>query len=266
MAINRIGVVLLTLIYIIKAQAQDNFCGIRNTAFQGGEQIFYNVYYTLAGIYVNAGQVTFTTLLEQWAGRPVYHIVGEGGTRSSYDWIYKVRDRYESYLDTATLLPVRFVRNVSEGSDKKFEQVIFNRSMNMASNGTTTYQVPPCVQDVLSAIYYARNINFDRYQPNEKIPFSIFLENEVHNVYVRYLGRERVKTKYGTFTAIKFKPLLIKGTIFEGGEKMTVWVTDDANRIPVRVDSPILVGTVRAELVQFKQLRYPLLSLKSRNQ
>ncbi|MBD0276875.1 MAG: DUF3108 domain-containing protein, partial [Flavisolibacter sp.] len=104
------------------------------------------------------------------------------------------------------------------------------------------------------------------YQPNEKIPFSIFLENEVHNVYVRYLGRERVKTKYGTFTAIKFKPLLIKGTIFEGGEKMTVWVTDDANRIPVRVDSPILVGTVRAELVQFKQLRYPLLSLKSRNQ
>ena len=259
------AVLIILCVSAKNTQAQDNFCGIRNAAFGAGEQLSFNVYYTLAGIYVNAGQVTFTTLLEQLNGRPVYHVVGEGGTRPSYDWIYKVRDRYESFLDTAALQPLRFIRNVNEGGDKKFEQVHFNRSAYTATTGTGAYKVPPCVQDVLSAIYYARNINFSGYRGGEKIPFSIFLENEVHHVYIRYLGRERVKTKYGTFDAIKFRPLLIKGTIFEGGEKMTVWVTDDQNRVPVRVDSPILVGTVRAELVQFKQLRYPLASLKSRN-
>lgn len=244
---------------------QDGFCGIRNISFQQGEQLSYNVYYTLAGIYVNAGQVTFTTTLKQWDGRTAYHVVGEGGTRPSYDWIYKVRDRYESYIDTATMQPLRFVRNISEGSTKMLEQISFNRSANVAVTNKGSYKVPACVQDVLSAIYYARNINFNAYKPGEKIPFSIFLENEAHRVHIRYVGKESVKTKYGTFTAIKFRPLLIKGTIFEGGEKMTVWITDDANRVPIRIDSPILVGTIRAELMQFKDLRNPMTSLSKRN-
>ncbi|MFX6118646.1 DUF3108 domain-containing protein, partial [Acinetobacter baumannii] len=89
--------------------------------------------------------------------------------------------------------------------------------------------VPNCIQDVLSSIYYARNINFDKYKAEDKIPFDMFLDNEVYHLYIKYLGKETVKTKYGKFRAIKFKPLLIKGTIFEGGEKMTVWVSDDPN-------------------------------------
>ncbi|MEK0750762.1 DUF3108 domain-containing protein, partial [Mycobacterium ulcerans] len=97
--------------------------------------------------------------------------------------------------------------------------------------------MPDCVQDVLSAIYYARNIDYDRYKPGDKIPFSLFLDDEVYDIYIRYLGKEQVNTRYGTFNAIKFKPLLIKGTIFEGGEQMTVWVSDDHNKVPLRVDS-----------------------------
>ncbi|MFN2456856.1 MAG: DUF3108 domain-containing protein, partial [Chitinophagaceae bacterium] len=216
------------------ANSQNDFCGIRNNSFQSGEQLYYNVYYTLAGVYVNAGHVTFSTNLKQWEGTATYHVVGEGGTRPSYDWIYKVRDRYETYIDTATMQPLRFIRNINEGGDKKLEQVHFNRTTNVAATNKGTYKIPACVQDVLSAIYYARNINFNNYKKGERIPFSIFLDNEVHNVYIRYMGRERVKTKYGIFTTIKFKPLLIEGTIFSGGERMTVWVTDDANRVPVR--------------------------------
>ena len=94
----------------------------------------------------------------------------------------------------------------------------------------------------------------------------MFLDNEVFNMYIRYHGKETVKTKYGKFKAIKFKPLLIKGTIFEGGEKMTVWVSDDENHIPLRIESPITIGSVKIDMMGYKNLRYPLTSLvKLRN-
>ena len=110
------------------------------------------------------------------------------------------------------------------------------------------------------AIYYLRNIDFNKYKPEEKIPFNLFLDNQVYNVYIKYLGKETVKTQYGTFNAIKFKPLLLKGTIFEGGEKMTVWVSDDPNHIPLRIESPIVVGSVKVDMMQYRNLRYPLTS------
>ena len=80
----------------------------------------------------------------------------------------------------------------------------------------------------------------------------MFLDNEVYHLYIRYLGKETVKTKYGKFRAVKFKPLLVKGTIFEGGEKMTVWVSDDANHLPLRLESPIIVGSIKIDMMQYK--------------
>jgi hypothetical protein len=100
-----------------------------------------------------------------------------------------------------------------------------------------------------------------KYKPATAFRYA-FLDNEVFNMYIRYLGKETIKTKYGKFDAIKFKPLLLKGTIFEGGEKMTVWVSDDANRIPVRVESPISVGSVKVDMMGYRNLRYPLTSLR----
>jgi Protein of unknown function (DUF3108) len=239
----------------------DDFCGIRNTAFQGGEEISYTVYYAVAGIYIDAGNATFTNSLEKVNNRVVYHVSGTGRTNPSYDWIYKVRDKYESFIDTATLQPLKFLRNVDEGGYKKYENITFNRSTNTAITTEGVFKVPGCVQDVLSAVYYARNIDFNKYQVNDKVPFSMFLDNSVYSMYIRYLGKEIVKTKYGRFKAIKFKPLLIKGTIFEGGEKMTVWVSDDPNRIPLRIESPIVVGKVKVDMMSSRNLRYPLTSL-----
>src|SRR5207237_7083563 len=103
------------------------------------------------------------------------------------------------------------------------------------------YNVSNFVQDVLSSIYYARNINFEGMKVGDKIPFNLFLDNEIYNIYVRYLGKETVKTKYGKFRTIKFKTLLIKGTIFEGGEKMTMWVSDDENYIQLSFISTIYI-------------------------
>jgi hypothetical protein len=117
---------------------------------------------------------------------------------------------------------------------------------------------------VLSSIYYARNIDFNKYKPGDKIPFSMFIDDKVYNLYIRYLGKETVKTRYGKFKAIKFKPLLIQGTIFEGGEKMEVWVTDDQNKIPIRIESPITVGSVKVDMMGYSNLRFPLSSLISK--
>ena len=110
-------------------------------------------------------------------------------------------------------------------------------------------------------VFYARNIDFARLNPEDKIAFSMFLDNQVYEMYIRYIGKETIKTQYGKFNTIKFKPLLIKGSIFEGGEKMTVWVTDDANHIPVRIESPIVVGKVKIDMMGYENLRHPLTAL-----
>jgi len=246
-------------------QPLSEICGARNATTQNGEQIMYIVYYTVAGIYVNAGNATFTNSVERLNGKPVFHISAFGATNNSYDWIFKVRDKYESFIDTATMQPLKFVRDVSEGKHKQYENITFNHTANTAVTQNGVYKVPECIQDVISAVYSARNIDFDKYKKDDKIPFKMFLDNEVYDMYIRYLGKEDVKTKYGKFKAIKFKPLLLKGTIFEGGEKMTVWVSDDDNHIPLRIESPIVVGSVKMDMMSYRNLRYPLTSLKKFN-
>jgi hypothetical protein len=161
--------------------------------------------------------------------------------------------------------PLKFVRDVSEGNHKHYENITFNQSANTAVTKNGVYKVPDCVQDVVSAMYCARNINFDNYKKDDKIPFKMFLDNEVYDMYIRYMGKEDIKTKYGKFSAVKFSPLLLKGTIFEGGEKMTVWVSDDQNHIPLRIESPIVVGSVKVDMMSYRNLRYPLKSLKKFN-
>ncbi len=244
-------------------QSGNEFCGVRNQSWQSGESIKYQVYYTLAGIFVYGGDANFNVNLEKLNNKPVYHIVGEGKTIPFFDGFFKVRDRYESFIDTATLQPYKFIRNVQEGDFKKFETITFNHTANTATSQGGTFKIPECIQDVLSAIYYSRNIDFNKYKPGDKIPFSMFIDDKVYNLFIRYLGKERIKTKYGKFNAIKFKPLLIEGTIFSGGEKMTVWVSDDENKIPVRIESPISVGSVKIDMMGYSNIRHKLSSLIS---
>jgi hypothetical protein len=247
------------------ATPPDTFCGTRNVSFDVGEKVSFTVFYAVAGLYVEGGHATFTSTLETLNNRPVYHIVGEGKTNRSYDVFYKVRDRYETYIDTQTMQPLKFIRNVNEGGYKKYQNISFNKTANTAITTDGVFKVPACVQDVVSAMYYARNIDFSKLQPEDKIPFSMFLDNEVFNMYIRYVGKEVIKTKYGKFNTIKIKPLLIKGTIFEGGEKMTVWITDDQNHIPVRVESPLVVGKVKIDMMGHENLRHPLTALIRRS-
>jgi hypothetical protein len=190
-------------------------------------------------------------------GHKVYHITGDGKTMKSHDWIFKVRDKYETFIDKKTMLPVKFLRHVDEGGYTIFNDVSFDHEKGTATSTNGCFHIPDCTQDVLSAIYYARNINYDEYKPGDKIAFNLFLDDKVYPLYIRYIGKEEIKTRYGTFNAIKIQPLLIEGTIFKGGEKMKIWVSDDKNHLPLRISSPILVGSIKVDLMGYENLKYP---------
>lgn len=254
------------LLLPIGVHATSDFCGIKNNSFKDGEQLVFKVFYNMGSIWVGAGEANFSVRQAQYNGRETFHVIGDGKTYKSYDWIYKVRDRYESYIDVSTLLPVKFVRNVNEGGFRIYNSVNFDQANHRAVSTNGVYSVPKCIQDVLSSIYYARNIDYSKFLPGAKIPFSMFLDDQVYNLYIRYLGKETITTRYGTFNTIKFRPLLIEGTIFEGGEKMTVWVSDDENHVPVRVDSPILVGSIKVDLIGYSNLRNPFTSFLKKRQ
>lgn len=254
---------ILILLFAFTTHAGDEFCGVRNKAFNAGEEVTMKVYYTTLGMYVGAGEAKFTTALEKFNGKIVYHCTGTGTSYSFFDNFFKVRDKYETYIDTGTMLPVKFVRNVDEGGYKIYNNVTFNHKAGTAVSTKGVFKISSCIQDVISATYYARNIDFSRYKPGDKIPFDMFLDDEVYHLYLKYEGKESIKTKYGKFRAIKFKPLLIKGTIFEGGEKMNVWVSDDANHLLLRAESPISVGSIKVDMMGYRNLRYPLSSLVS---
>lgn len=258
---KKLFIALIILLAGAQTRAQNDFCGIQNISFANGERLFFKVYYNIGRAWVGAGEATFDVKETVMDNHNVYHVVGEGKTLKSYDWFYKVRDRYETFIDTRTLLPVRFIRNVNEGGFKIHNNVAFNHEVGKASTTNGTFLIPKCVQDVLSAIYYARNIDYNKYQPGDKIPFTMFLDDQVYTLYIRYVGKERIETKYGVFNTIRIVPLLIEGTIFKGGEKMSIWVSDDNNHLPVRIDSPILVGSIKVDLMGYNNLRNQLTSL-----
>jgi hypothetical protein len=219
----------------------------------------------MGALYIHAGDATFDIKTESLNERKVYHITGDGKTAKGYEWFYKVHDIYQTYIDTETMLPSKFIRKVNEGGYKIYNYVTFNQDLQQAKTTKGLFSIPQCTQDVVSAIYFARSINYNDYQAGAKIPFTLFLDDSVYSVYVRYICKEQIKTKYGTFNTIKISPLLIHGTIFSGGEKMRVWITDDPNHIPVRIESPILIGSIKVDLMGFSTLRHPLSSLVRKN-
>lgn len=246
-------------------------CGASNFTFKSGEKVVYHAYYNWGFIWIDAGEVTFTTDLTDYKGNKTYKLNSKGRTHKNYDWLYKVRDSFECYIDTAKLRPYYFRRTTSEGGynvDNKYifdynSQNIFSETENSKKPKTLdTLELNKCVWDVLSAVYFVRNINFELYEENDKIDLSLIIDNKVFDLYVRYRGKEEVSTRDGrTFRCLKFSPLLVEGTIFTSGEDMTVWVTDDNNRIPVIVEAKILIGSVKAVLNSYSGIRHPVESL-----
>lgn len=240
-------------------------CEVKNEVFSTGEEIRYQALYNWGFIWLEAGEVVFKVNEGDHQGRPAYHITGVGGSYPSYDWIYKVRDRFETWLDTNSFRPYRYIRDVNEGGRTFYNECFFNNQKSKAYCITREKKKQPrldtvpfseCALDPMAMIYYARTLDFSKCKINDTLPIELFLDNKIYKLYIRYLGKENFKIDKTTYRCIKFSPKLVEGTIFKGGEGMVVWATDDQNRIPLFVEAPILVGTIKAKILSWKGLKY----------
>jgi hypothetical protein len=248
-------------------QSQSQQCFIENRAFQVGEEITYKLYYNWNFVWLAAGEVVFN--VSELDGK--YHISAKGRTYKTYEWFFKVRDHYESYLDKETLLPQTSIRDVHEGGYKLYDKVDFDQEKNLAvsergktkhETETKEYSLDGCMHDVLSVVYYTRNLDFERYGEGQEFPVKIFMDKEVWPLNVKYKGKEESKKikGQGKFKTIKFSPEVIEGEVFKTNTEMNIWVSDDGNRIPLLIESPVSVGSVKAVLKNYKGLKYEMTS------
>jgi hypothetical protein len=227
-------------------------------SFKPGEKITYLAYYNWGFVWVYAGDIEFSVKQKSYAGKQAYQFDVTGTSRKSYDWMYKIRDHFQSLVEMETFNPLTSERKTSEGGYDAYESYVFANAKKKIYSAVANSDKPfkrdtinsqPCVFDVLTVIYYCRTVDFDRYKIEDKIPLKIIVDNKIYPTYLRYLGKETLKTHDGKkYKCIKFTALLVEGTIFKGGEDMTIWVTDDDNRVPVLVEAKILIGSVKAYL------------------
>lgn len=259
---------LITAILILICLQSWAQCDPQISTFKIGEDLQYDVYYNWGIIWLHAGEVFFKVQKGEYDQEPAYHFYSVGHSFQSYDWIYKVRDTFQTFVDKQRFRPLYFSRNTYEGGYEVNNQYIYSYESNKIISRVDNSKIEekrdlltlkPCTFDVLSIIYYARTLAYEQYQPNDEIPITVIVDGEIHDeLYIRYLGKERIKSKDGNkYDCIKFSPLLVEGTIFSGGEDMTVWVTDDQNRVPILVEAKILVGSIKTYLREAKNLVNP---------
>lgn len=239
-------------------------CAITNNTFQNGEKLTYKIYYNWNFVWLAAGEVTFQVFDE---GNQ-YHYQAIGQTYDSYEWFFKVHDDYNSWVDKNTLLPNYSERSVNEGDYHIFEKISFNQASHKMTvwrspkrgdaETKTEHLVQSCVHDVLSSLYHLRNIDFGSRQSGAEEPFSIFMDQEEFPLKMRYMGKDGRKKIHGMgrYNTMRFQPQVIAGNVFKDDAKMSVWVSDDQNRIPVLIESPVSVGSVKMVLKEYKGLKY----------
>lgn len=241
-------------------------CFMNNTAFQVGEEITYKLYYNLNFIWIPAGEAVFTVndAAEQ------YHLSVVGRTYKSYEWFFKVRDYYDTYIDKESLLPTLSLRDVKEGGYTVYDRVKFDQPNRqaIAERGRTKetikeyheIELDGCMHDILSIIYFTRNLEYSDLKAATAIPVKVFMDKETHPLQVRYLGEEQDKKikGLGRFNTQVVSPQVVVGDIFKEEDQVKIWVSDDGNRIPLLIESPVSVGSVKAVLKDYKNLRYDL--------
>ena len=253
--------IVITVVFVLSGYNILAQCVEKVTAFKPGEKLSYEAYYNWGFIWIHAGDVQFTVSQKKYLNKNVYYFDATGNSLKSYDWLFKVRDRFQSMVEMQLFAPVWAERSTQEGNYKAYENYSFGpngKIYSVVENSTKPYKrdslkASSCTYDVLSLIYGFRSISFDKYKPNEKIPLKIVLDNQLYSLFVRYLGKETIKARDGKkYRCIKVSALLIEGTIFKGGEDMLIWITDDENKIPVLVEAKILIGSVKACLTKIE--------------
>jgi len=190
--------------------------------------------------------------------KPSFYIVGKGRTAPFFDLVFKVRDVYETFIDTSTLLPLVFNRQVREGSHVISQQYNFNHDNANVVTQDSTFNIPIQTQDMLSAFFYARTFKKNSLLIGGSFYVPIFMDNENYFLEIKYLKNEIIETKWGNIDCMVFKPKMQEGRVFEDGEEMKIWITDDKNHLLLRVETRIWAGLIKVVLEDYKLVKHPL--------
>lgn len=254
--------IIFLLSFVTPASDSIYDCSNKNTSFIGGEELIYRTYYNWKFLWIPAGEVKFR-VIEQGDD---YILEAIGKSYTSYDNFFRVNDYYSTKLDKETLRPKTFVRYIEEGDYRKFDSLSFDQKNGevYSLNGKTksdaigkVFDIDPCTIDLLSVLYSLRNTNVEEYNPGDFLDISMFIDEELFPIHVIYEKSETKKIKgLGKLKTLKVNPQLVVGNVFKEGDVMNIWVSDDKNKIPLLIESPISIGSVKAVLKSFSGLRH----------
>jgi len=234
-----------------------NFDFSKTPVFLDGETLTFRVHYGI----ITGGEAKITTKKTQLNGQEVFHSVLTGKTTGAIDWIYKVYDVYESYFDPVTNLPEKAIRNIREGGYRYYDEVIFNQAeMYVVSQRNGKVSVPKNTLDMASVLFFVRRLDLNKLKENDIISIDTYFGDELFPFYIVYRGKETVSIGSGKYNCFKFVPIVEPGRVFEKKDDMTIWFSDDENKIPVSIRFDIWAGSFRCDLVKFENLKYPLTS------
>ncbi|MGB0850466.1 MAG: DUF3108 domain-containing protein [Bacteroidia bacterium] len=239
--------------YTNDTQEMQGLRSTSNNAFTYGEELRYRVHYG----WINAASVSIKvaekpTIVNE---RETYKISAYGRTFKSFDWAFKVRDNFISYVDAESIAPLKYYKKVQEDNYRDEDLVFYDHEKKWLKGSQKSMEMPSYVQDIVSGTFYARTIDFESAQKGQSFPINIYLDQEIYDLKFKYLGKEVIKSDLGKVECYKLRPQLVVDRVFKDEDDMTIWITADENKIPVRVEAAIYVGSVKVDLTKVKGLR-----------
>ncbi|MFZ1976932.1 MAG: DUF3108 domain-containing protein [Bacteroidota bacterium] len=240
---------------VIRQSDLDTLRHIPQTAFDVGERLVYDVGYS----FITAGEAVFNIPpLKKYNGRDCYDIVFTVNSTSTFSLFYKVEDRYEALIDAQGLFPWQYEQHTHEGKYGFDIQVQFNPINRTAKTAKGIYKTPQYVYEAISAFFYIRAINLSHKKMGERIYLENFYNDSTYSLVVKFLGRERISVRAGKFDCIIVEPVMKEGGLFKNEGKIVIWLTNDDRKLPVKVSTKVIVGSIDAELREYSGINGPL--------
>jgi hypothetical protein len=222
-------------------------------SFQPGEELKYVLKYG----FITGGAALIKVAEEQYNNQNVIRATATARTTGLVNRMFKVLDTYESFFTPDSNLPLRAIRNIREGNYRYYGEDNFNHRNNTVINVKKGVQkVPDNILDMVSSLFYIRRIDFTDFKIGDIVYVDTYFSDDLFPFYIIFKGREEIKTDAGTFNCIKFLPIVEPGRIFKENDDMLIWLSDDDNKIPVKISFDMVVGSFKCELESFKNLKY----------
>lgn len=226
--------------------------------FQMGEEYNYRIKYGI--LTIGSANVSVDTRTYQVNGLPCYKINIHGRTEGITD-LFRVRNTYTSFMDTINYLPQKFEYSARENNYRRDQVLYFDHNKNVVvkreKESVDTYNVPDNIHDVISGYYSLRHVDFSQYSMGQTYSAPLFFDDEYYRFRVKYAGRGTVKTRFGKINVLKLNPVLPDNKLFKGEDAIRVWVSDDRNRVPVKIEVDFSFGTVVMEIRKYKKNLFP---------